>query len=130
MAETKDPEEPTLASKRKPDPKDNNNDAATAAAKDDESDDDNVDSNGESTELDRKGKGILVEKGEDESDDDDSSDRGSQSDGDSDLSDDPFPVIDLDNILPSGTRRKVIQPWNYIANNLGERDDDDSDSDA
>ncbi|KAK2666043.1 hypothetical protein Ddye_004617 [Dipteronia dyeriana] len=172
MAETKDPEEPTLASKRKPDPscedneghpnktqklqnpnnnsqlsedktqnsdekdvdldaqEDNNNDAAAAAEDDDDEsdDDDDADSNGEATEVDRKGKGILIEEGDD--DDDDSSDGGSQSDGDSDLSDDPLAEVDLDNILPSRTRRKVIQPGDYIANDVGGPDDDDSDSDA
>ncbi|KAL5797261.1 hypothetical protein ACOSQ2_002081 [Xanthoceras sorbifolium] len=171
MAETKDPEEPTLPSKRKPDPsceddeghpnktqklqnpnntqlaenktqnpdkedvdldaqEDNNNDAAAADDSDDGDDDDDVDSNGEATEVDRKGKGILIEEGDDESDDDDdSSDGDSLSDGGSDLSDDPLAEVDLDNILPSRTRRKVIQPGEYIANDLGGDDDDGSDSD-
>ncbi|XP_048434749.1 transcription initiation factor TFIID subunit 11 isoform X3 [Pyrus x bretschneideri] len=84
-------------------------------------------SNGKA-EMDRKGKGImrddkgkgkLVEEDDDDSDDD-SSDGGSEfEDGDSDLSDDPLAEVDLDNILPSRTRRRQVQPGVYIANDNG-----------
>lgn len=92
---------------------------------DDEDEDfDEEHSNGEvAIEVDRKGKGILREdnkgKGKliQESDDDDSSDDdddshggggGVESDGNSssDLSEDPLAEVDLDNILPSRTRRR------------------------
>ncbi|GMH25684.1 hypothetical protein Nepgr_027527 [Nepenthes gracilis] len=84
--------------------------------------------------VDRKGKGILIEGSEEEEeeddDDDDSSDDGDNlSDGDSDLSDDPLAEVDLDNILPSRTRRRVVHPGAYIATNLSQNDDDDDESD-
>lgn len=86
--------------------------------------------------MDRKGKGILRDdkgKGKliEEEDSDDSSDGGNESEADSDLSDDPLAEVDLDNILPSRTRRRVVQPGFYIANDPGNNGDDDSDdSDA
>ncbi|GAB2284112.1 hypothetical protein Dimus_018583 [Dionaea muscipula] len=106
-----------------------------------EDEDEHKSSNGkEAVEIDRKGKGILVEEGSeegedegDDSDDDDSSDGDDNlSDGDSDLSDDPLAEVDLDNILPSRTRRRVVHPGAYDANILaGAADDNDSDdSDA
>ncbi|KAL6325598.1 hypothetical protein AAG906_023443 [Vitis piasezkii] len=85
--------------------------------------------------IDRKGKGILVEdkgKGkliEEEEEEDDSSDGAAQSDDDSDLSEDPLAEVDLDNILPTRTRRRVVQPGVYLANDLPEEEDSD-DSDA
>ncbi|CAN7058207.1 hypothetical protein Bca4012_094011 [Brassica carinata] len=89
-------------------------------------------------EVDRKGKGISKEdkgKGKmievEESDDTDDED---DEDGDeSDLSDDPLAEVDLDNILPSRTRRRSIQPGVYISNDRGgvnEDDDDDSSDDS
>lgn len=163
MAETKEPEESTLPSKRKPDPsgkdgeeqpskalkvenpqhseektqetrkKDGELDVREEKKEDDgvhngdhEEEDDDVDGNGEEeVEADRKGKGILIEEDDEEDDDDDSSDGGVQSDGDSDLSDDPLAEVDLDNILPSRTRRRVTRPGEFVANDL----DDDSDTD-
>ena len=83
---------------------------------------------------DDKGKGKMIEEDDeddDDSDDDDSSDDGGVSDGDSDLSDDPLAEVDLNNILPSRTRRKPIHPGVSIANDLGNDEGDDSDdSDA
>lgn len=84
---------------------------------DDEDEDfDEKHSNGKMAEVDRKGKGILKEdkkgKGKliQESDDDSSDDGGDgvESDGgdSSDLSEDPLAEVDLDNILPSRTRRR------------------------
>lgn len=111
---------------------------------DDEDSEDGEESNGK-PEADRKGKGItrddkgkgklIAEEDDDgeEDSDDDSSDGGSElEDGDSDLSDDPLAEVDLDNILPSRTRRRQVQPGVYIANDHGnDKDDDDSDdSDA
>ncbi|XVE67627.1 hypothetical protein DITRI_Ditri09bG0003000 [Diplodiscus trichospermus] len=85
--------------------------------------------------VDRKGKGVLIEEEKDSDDDDDSddsSDGGNESDGESDLSDDPLAEVDLDNILPSRTRRRVVQPGVYIAkddgNNAEGADSDDSDA--
>ncbi|XP_015893865.2 uncharacterized protein LOC107427966 [Ziziphus jujuba] len=119
---------------------------------DEEGEEDDVDgeeSNGKA-EADRKGKGVMRdEKGkgkliaeeeeeededDDEDSDDDSSDGGSEfEDGDSDLSDDPLAEVDLDNILPSRTRRKQVQSGVYISsdvvgNDNGEDDSDDSDA--
>ncbi|GLT76432.1 hypothetical protein SLA2020_480900 [Shorea laevis] len=101
----------------------------------DEDDDEGV--NGDA-HLDKKGKGILIEEegdsddDDDDNDDDDSSDSEEESDGDSDLSDDPLAEVDLDNILPSRTRRRVVQPGVYIANDLGNKgnDEDSDNSDA
>nr|DAD30451.1 TPA_asm: hypothetical protein HUJ06_009302 [Nelumbo nucifera] len=78
-----------------------------------------------------KGKGKLeAEDGsDDDDDDDDSSDGGDHSNDDSDLSDDPLAEVDLDNILPSRTRRRVAEPGAYLVNDLDE-DDDSDDSDA
>ncbi|KAL8172444.1 hypothetical protein V2J09_024248 [Rumex salicifolius] len=98
------------------------------------------DSNGKAV-IDRKGKGILIEEEEeddaedeeDDSDDDDSSDGGNVSENggdDSDFSDDPLTEVDLDNILPSRTRRRVVHPGAYIANDVGGADEDSDDSDA
>ncbi|CAN6907883.1 unnamed protein product [Brassica oleracea] len=88
-------------------------------------------------EIDRKGKGISREdKGKGkliEVDESDDSDDGDEYD-ESDLSDDPLAEVDLDNILPSRTRRRSIQPGVYISNDRSgnnENDDDSSDdSDA
>ncbi|TQD89692.1 hypothetical protein C1H46_024827 [Malus baccata] len=81
---------------------------------------------GREKELDSNING-LVEEDDDDSDDD-SSDGGSEfEDGDSDLSDDPLAEVDLDNILPSRTRRRQVQPGVYIANDIGNEEEDDSD---
>ncbi|EXB62853.1 hypothetical protein L484_008703 [Morus notabilis] len=107
-----------------------------------EEDDEKSKNNGE---ADRKGKGIMrddkgkgkliLEEEEDDNDDDDSDDDDSSDGGgselDSDLSDDPLAEVDLDNILPSRTRRKQPPPPGvHIANDLGNDDDDSDDSDA
>lgn len=98
-------------------------------------DDDSEQSDGKAEAVDRKGKGILVEdkgKGklvEEEEDDDDSSDGAAQSDNDSDLSEDPLAEVDLDNILPTRTRRRVVQPGVYLSKDIPEEEDSD-DSDA
>ncbi|KAK9061642.1 hypothetical protein SSX86_018824 [Deinandra increscens subsp. villosa] len=83
---------------------------------DEDEDEDEVEHSNGGGEIDRKGKGIMKDdkgKGklieESEDDDDDSSDDedggGGESDGDDDFSDDPLAEVDLDNILPSRTRR-------------------------
>ncbi|KAH9625626.1 hypothetical protein KSS87_019986 [Heliosperma pusillum] len=90
--------------------------------------------------IDRKGKGILIEEddgeeedGEDGGDDDSDSDSDSDSgigdalSDDSDFADDPLAEVDLDNILPSRTRRKMIHPGVYLANDLPPEDSDESD---
>ena len=96
----------------------------------DEDDDEDSENGDEKAEVDRKGKGIMRDdkgKGklieeenvddDDDEDDDSDSDSGSDvSDGDSDLSDDPLAEVDLDNILPSRTRRRTAQRGVYIAN--------------
>ncbi|GMN57427.1 hypothetical protein TIFTF001_026541 [Ficus carica] len=112
-------------------------------------DDDDEEGDGEKSnngEADRKGKGILRDdkgKGkliveEEEDDDDDDSDDDDSSDGggselDSDLSDDSLAEVDLDNVLPSRTRQRPVHPpppGVFIANDLGNYDDDSDDSDA
>ncbi|KMT06868.1 hypothetical protein BVRB_6g152080 [Beta vulgaris subsp. vulgaris] len=89
--------------------------------------------------IDRKGKGILIEEDdeEDEDVDEDDSDDDSDSDDsvigddeeDSDFADDPLAEVDLDNILPSRTRRKVIHPGVYLRNDIPQDDDSDDDID-
>ncbi|XVF16124.1 hypothetical protein REPUB_Repub10bG0004300 [Reevesia pubescens] len=90
-----------------------------------ENDDDHDEENGIAAD-DRKGKGILIEE---EKDDDDSSDGGNETEGESDLSDDPLAEVDLDNILPSRTRRRVVQPGVCIAKDVGNNGEGDA-SDA
>lgn len=98
---------------------------------DDEEDSDDEDSNANAEIVDRKGKGIMRDdkgKGKLVEVSQDSSDSGSESDADSDLSDDPLAEIDLDNILPSRTRRRMVQPGVHISNNqVTKEDEDDSD---
>ncbi|XP_027080564.1 uncharacterized protein [Coffea arabica] len=91
-----------------------------------DSDDDDSDANAEI--VDRKGKGIMRDdkgKGKLVEVSRDSSDSGSESDAESDLSDDPLAEIDLDNILPSRTRRRVVQPGVHISNDQGAKEDED-----
>lgn len=101
----------------------------------DEEDDSNDDhSNGNAEVVDRKGKGIMTDdkgKGKLIEESEDSKDCGSESDGDSDLSDDPLAEVDLDNILPTRTRSRsrVVQPGIHIADNQGVKGDDNDDSD-
>ncbi|KAK7336139.1 hypothetical protein VNO77_16672 [Canavalia gladiata] len=109
---------------------------------DDEDDDDDEDE--ENHEVDRKGKGVMrddkgkgkliEEEDDDDSDDDDSDDDGSGSGDDSDFSDDPLAEVDLNNILPSRTRRRTAHSGVHIAGDTGnaggEDDDDSDDSDA
>ncbi|GMI67556.1 hypothetical protein like AT1G12830 [Hibiscus trionum] len=102
---------------------------------DDYEDDDNEEEENGSTPVDRKGKGILIEEendSDDEDGDDDSSDGGNESDGASDLSNDPLAEVDLDNILPSRTRRQVVPHGVHIAKEVGNKGeaDDGDDSDA
>ncbi|XP_057807792.1 uncharacterized protein LOC131022356 [Salvia miltiorrhiza] len=86
----------------------------------------NVDRKGKGIMVDRKGKGKMIEDSDNEDsdghvdDDDDSSDDSDSdfSDGldESDLEDDPLAEVDLDNILPSRTRRSRAQPGVRISN--------------
>ncbi|KAF5799616.1 hypothetical protein HanRHA438_Chr07g0315621 [Helianthus annuus] len=68
-----------------------------------------VDRKGKGIMKDDKGKGKMIEESEEDDDDDSESDGGgdSGSDGDDDFSDDPLTEVDLDNILPSRTRRRT-----------------------
>lgn len=96
-----------------------------------EDDSDDEDSNGNPKIVDRKGKGIMRDakgKGKLVEESEDSSDCGSESDADSDLSDDPLAEVDLDNILPSRTRRRVVQPGVYISTSQGTKENEDDDS--
>lgn len=81
----------------------------------------NADRKGKGVVVDRKGKGKMIEESDeddsegrvDDDDDDSSDDSGSDfSDGldESDLEEDPLAEVDLDNILPSRTRRSRAQP--------------------
>jgi len=91
---------------------------------DEDDEDEDEENSDEEPVVDRKGKGILrddkgkgkmiEEEDEDEDDSDDSDDSDDDSDGnvsgsDSDFSDDPLAEVDLDNILPSRTRRRTAQ---------------------
>ncbi|KAJ6959584.1 histone H2A.Z-specific chaperone CHZ1 [Populus alba x Populus x berolinensis] len=103
---------------------------------DDEDGDYEDEENGEEVLVDRKGKGILIEEDEDDDSSDDDGDESSELDGGDDSEeaeeDDPLAEVDLDNILPSRTRRKAVHPGVYIANDnhVNDDDDDDDDSDA
>ncbi|KAI3748166.1 hypothetical protein L6452_11074 [Arctium lappa] len=96
-------------------------------------DDDEVEHSNGGPEIDRKGKGIMKDdkgKGKliEESEEDDSDDDGvSESDGDDDddLSDDPLAEVDLDNILPSRTRRRTAPPGVRISSDKLTNDKDD-----
>ncbi|KAJ8752326.1 hypothetical protein K2173_003962 [Erythroxylum novogranatense] len=95
----------------------------------DDDDDEEEEVNGKDVTVDRKGKGIMIEEldtddddEEDDDEDDDSSDDGSE------LEDDPLAEVDLDNILPSRTRRRSVHPGVYLANDFpSNEEDDDSD---
>ncbi|XP_065867567.1 uncharacterized protein [Euphorbia lathyris] len=90
--------------------------------------DEEEEENGEAAAVDRKGKGIMIEEERDDSDDDDdnSGDGGSEVDSDcNELEDDPLAEVDLDNILPSRTRRRAVQPGVYIANDLDNDENED-----
>ncbi|XP_010494708.1 PREDICTED: nucleolin-like [Camelina sativa] len=94
-----------------------------------------VDRKGKGISREDKGKGKLIEvdSSDDEEDDSDDDDEGFGEDDESDFSDDPLAEVDLDNILPSRTRRRSSQPGVYISNdvsNRGEDDDSSDDSDA
>ncbi|OWM71396.1 hypothetical protein CDL15_Pgr005583 [Punica granatum] len=113
---------------------------------DDEEDDEDYDDeedgdeDGQQRMVDVKGKGILKDdkgKGKlivgedddggsdsDDSDDDDpsGSDSDVQSGSDSDWAEDPLAEVDLDNILPSRTRRKRAQSGVVIAGDRGKTD--------
>ncbi|XP_023645149.1 nucleolin [Capsella rubella] len=109
----------------------------------DEEEDDEEEEEEEVEEVDRKGKGISredkgkgklieVDDSDDEDDSDDDDDEGFDEDDESDFSDDPLAEVDLDNILPSRTRRRSSQPGVYISNevcNRGGNDEDDDSSD-
>ncbi|CAN8293901.1 unnamed protein product [Cochlearia groenlandica] len=143
---TESPISPEKVAESKPE-KDKNDVTGDLEAEDEQEEEEEEDSI--EAEIDRKGKGISREdkgKGkliefdesddeEDDSDDDEDEDGGDEYD-DSDLSDDPLAEVDLDNILPSRTRRRSIQPGVYISNdrcgnnNNNEDDDSSDDSDA
>ncbi|GFP92424.1 hypothetical protein PHJA_001386600 [Phtheirospermum japonicum] len=82
-----------------------------------------VDRKGKGIMIDDKGKGKMLEDSEDDdSDDDDGSSDDSDSDfsdglDESDLEDDPLAEVDLDNILPSRTRRRQVQSGVRIGGN-------------
>ncbi|ONK58584.1 uncharacterized protein A4U43_C09F14570 [Asparagus officinalis] len=79
-----------------------------------------------------KGKMVIEEEGGSDSDSDSDSDQDGVEDGDgedSDFCDDPLAEVDLENILPSRTRRRGPQePGAYLVNDLdGDDDEDDED---
>ncbi|XP_052189430.1 uncharacterized protein LOC127799438 [Diospyros lotus] len=116
------------------DGEDDEDDEADYEGEDDDDDEDSDEHSNGKPEVDRKGKGILKEKDKGKGklieESDDSSDGGSESSGDSsDLSDDPLAEVDLDNILPSRTRRRVHRPGINISNHPPNNVDDDG-SDA
>ena len=98
---------------------------------DEDDDDGEVDRKGKGISREDKGKGKMIEVEEsDDTDDDDEDDEDGDEYDESDLSDDPLAEVDLDNILPSRTRRRSIQPGVYISNDRsGNHEDDDDSSD-
>lgn len=83
-----------------------------------------------------KGKSVMLEEDEDEDgsddDSDDSDDAGAirlgNGEDSSDFDDDPLAELDLDNVLPSRTRRKQPPPpGSYLVIDSDEEDDDDDD---
>ncbi|CAA2982835.1 Hypothetical predicted protein [Olea europaea subsp. europaea] len=83
-----------------------------------------VNSKGKGIARDDKGKGKLIEESDLDDDDDSSVDGESELSGvDSDLSDDPLAEVDLDNILPSRTRRGAAQPGLHISNDRNQGSD-------
>ncbi|CAN7035588.1 hypothetical protein IGI04_032460 [Brassica rapa subsp. trilocularis] len=108
----------------------------------DEDEDEDDEEEEEEEEVDRKGKGISredkgkgkmieVEESDDSDDDDDEDDEDGDEYDESDLSDDPLAEVDLDNILPSRTRRRSIQPGVFISNDrVGGVNEDDADDDS
>ncbi|KAF8020895.1 hypothetical protein BT93_G1337 [Corymbia citriodora subsp. variegata] len=91
---------------------------------------DEVDVKGKGIVKDDKGKGkLIVEEGEEGDSGDSSSDdygnAGVPSESDSDLSDDPLAEVDLDNILPSRTRRRTARPGVFIARDRKDGGEDD-----
>ncbi|KAK1440967.1 hypothetical protein QVD17_06802 [Tagetes erecta] len=106
-----------------------------------DSDDDNevehlngeIDLKGKGIMKDDKGKGKMIEEeDDDDSSDDDESDSDGDLDDDDDLSDDPLTEVDLDNILPSRTRRRTAASGVRISgdenNNNNNNNDDDDDA--
>ncbi|KAK4786167.1 hypothetical protein SAY86_002856 [Trapa natans] len=99
-----------------------------------------VDVKGKSILNDDKGKGkLIVDEDEDEedsdvheTDDNDSSDSDGdvRSGSDSDWSDDPLAEVDLDNILPSRTRRRRSQSGIILADKKGNTEGNDGGTDA
>ncbi|KAL3530045.1 hypothetical protein ACH5RR_009367 [Cinchona calisaya] len=92
---------------------------------------DDEDSNGNAEIIDPKGKGIMRDdkgKGKLVEESENSSDCGSVTDADTDLSDDSLAEVDLDNILPSRTRRRKVQPGVCILKNQGTKKDEDDNS--
>ncbi|KAF8086379.1 hypothetical protein N665_0628s0029 [Sinapis alba] len=107
--------------------------ASEVGDEDEEEDEEEIDRKGKGISREDKGKGKLIQLDEsDDSDDDDDDDDDDDEYDESDLSDDPLAEVDLDNILPSRTRRRSIQPGVYISNDRvsnNENDDDDDSSD-
>ncbi|KAK4757128.1 hypothetical protein SAY87_007255 [Trapa incisa] len=95
-----------------------------------------VDVKGKGILKDNKGKGKLILDDEDsdvdETDDKDSSDSDGdvRSGSDSDWSDDPLAEVDLDNILPSRTRRRRSQSGIFISSNKRNTDGNNGGTDA
>ncbi|KAF8104824.1 hypothetical protein N665_0166s0010 [Sinapis alba] len=100
----------------------------------DDDEEEEVDRKGKGISREDKGKGKLIEVEESSDDSDDEDDEDGDEYDESDLSDDPLAEVDLDNILPSRTRRRSIQPGVYISNDrtggVNEEDDDSSSDDS
>ncbi|ESQ35542.1 hypothetical protein EUTSA_v10008746mg [Eutrema salsugineum] len=88
-----------------------------------------IDRKGKGISREDKGKGKLIEVEESDDSDDDEDDEDGDEYDESDLSDDPLAEVDLDNILPSRTRRRSIQPGVYISNDRGGNNEDGDSSD-
>ncbi|KAF9622422.1 hypothetical protein IFM89_031225 [Coptis chinensis] len=134
-------EEDLKKQKPAPPPPSNEKEEEEEEEEEEDEDDDDVEDGEEEEEevvVDRKGKGIMKEGGDnkgkgkqvlvEEEEEESDSDLSDISDV-SDLSNDPLTEVDLDNILPSRTRRRVRPPPGaYEVNDLDGDDSDDSDA--
>ncbi|XP_068667145.1 histone H2A.Z-specific chaperone CHZ1-like [Aristolochia californica] len=84
---------------------------------------------GKAVVLEDKGKGKLPVRDADSSSSSDGVEDLEEDGEDNEVLDDPLAEVDLSNILPSRTRRRVADPGAYLVNDLDDDDDDDDDED-
>lgn len=84
----------------------------------------------EKEDIKGKGKDILVDGGKGKAKAEDSDEDLNDENDAGYLSEDPFEEVDLNNILPTRTRRRSGQPVHYDFAEFGDDDDEEDDSDA